>query len=98
MSRCWHYVGGKCPAGNGGKRAVLREEHEVSRKAIAQGRPGCARRTCMPVCTSLPCANGPRDGGCGTHPVFPAPCEQGERITNLGRFPPRECGGVSSAR
>src|SRR6266513_5869893 len=48
MSRCWHYVGGKCPADNGGKRAVLREEHEVSRKAIAQGRPECSR---CPVCS-----------------------------------------------
>ena len=38
-------------AGDGGKRAVLREEHEVSRKAIAQGRPGCSRRTCMLVCS-----------------------------------------------
>src|SRR5215216_4697125 len=46
--RCWRYVGGKCPAGNGGKRAVLREEHEVSRKAIAQGRPECSR---CPVCS-----------------------------------------------
>src|SRR5215218_6066259 len=46
--RCWRYVGGKCPAGNGGKRAVLREEHEVSRKAIAQGRPECFR---CPVCS-----------------------------------------------
>src|SRR6187431_938074 len=35
-------------AGDGGKRAVLREEHEVSRKAIAQGRPGCSR---CPVCS-----------------------------------------------
>src|SRR6266404_9864238 len=33
---------------DGGKRAVLREEHEVSRKAIAQGRPGCPR---CPVCS-----------------------------------------------
>jgi hypothetical protein len=33
---------------NGGKRAVLREEHEVSRKAIAQGRPECCR---CPVCS-----------------------------------------------
>ena len=33
---------------NGGKRAVLREEHEVSRKAIAQGRPECSR---CPVCS-----------------------------------------------
>jgi hypothetical protein len=37
---------------NGGKRAVLREEHEVSRKAIAQGRPECFRCTCMLVCIS----------------------------------------------
>ena len=35
-------------ASDGGKRAVLREEHEVSRKAIAQGRPGCPR---CPVCS-----------------------------------------------
>src|SRR6185295_6060927 len=33
---------------NGGKRAVLREEHEVSCKAIAQGRPECSR---CPVCS-----------------------------------------------
>ncbi len=59
-------------AGDGGKRAVLREEHEVSRKAIAQGRPECFRRTCMLVCAFL-CANCTRDRGCGAHPVFPAP-------------------------
>src|SRR5215211_5847784 len=46
--RCWRYVGGKCFADNGGKRAVLREEHEVSRKAIAQGRPECSS---CPVCS-----------------------------------------------
>src|SRR3989442_10959962 len=34
--------------GDGGKRAVLREGHEVSRKAIAQGRPECSR---CPVCS-----------------------------------------------
>ena len=38
----------KFPADDGGKRAVLREEHEVSRKAIAQGRPECSR---CPVCS-----------------------------------------------
>ena len=38
----------RCPADNGGKRAVLRGEHEVSRKAIAQGRPECSR---CPVCS-----------------------------------------------
>jgi hypothetical protein len=38
----------KLLAGDGGKRAVLRGEHEVSRKAIAQGRPECSR---CPVCS-----------------------------------------------
>src|SRR5215204_1212798 len=33
---------------DGGKRAVLRGEHEVSRKTIAQGRPECCR---CPVCS-----------------------------------------------
>jgi hypothetical protein len=58
--------------GDGGKRAVLREEHEVSRKAIAQGRPECSR---CPVCSCalLFCANRTRDRGCSKHPVFPAP-------------------------
>ena len=43
---------GKYFAGNGGKRAVLRGEHEVSRKAIAQGRPECSR---CPVCSCAIC-------------------------------------------
>src|SRR5437870_13083375 len=46
--RCWRQAGGKCPAGDGGKRAVHRGELEVSRKAIAQGRPECSR---CPVCS-----------------------------------------------
>src|SRR6476620_11260881 len=58
--------------GGGGKRAVLRGEHEVSRKAIAQGRPECSR---CPVCSCavFVCANRTRDRGCSKHPVFPAP-------------------------
>ena len=64
-------------AGDGGKRAVLREEREVSRKATAQGRPGCSRRTCMLVCAFAMCT-GTRDRGCGKHPVFPAPSVQAE--------------------
>src|SRR4249920_2182445 len=50
-------------AGDGGKRAVLREEREVSRKAIAQGRPECFPLPCMLVCNLL-CANRTRDRGC----------------------------------
>ena len=34
---------GEIPGDDGGKRAVLRGEHEVSRKAIAQGRPDALR-------------------------------------------------------
>src|SRR6185312_662851 len=59
---------------NGGKRAVLRGEHEVSRKAIAQGGPECSR---CPVCSCavFVCANRTRDRGCSKHPVFPAPSD-----------------------
>src|SRR5436853_181313 len=46
--RCWRQVGGRCPAGDGGKRAVHRGERAISRKAIAQGRPECSR---CPVCS-----------------------------------------------
>src|SRR6266511_6295896 len=61
-------------AGDGGKRAVLREEHEVSRKAIAQGRPECSACTCMLVCAFAMCIC-TRDRGCSVHPVFPAPSD-----------------------
>src|SRR5205809_6820221 len=46
--RCWRQVGGRYPAGDGGKRAVHRGERAISRKAIAQGRPECSR---CPVCS-----------------------------------------------
>src|SRR3954463_2061352 len=84
-------------AGDGGKRAVLREEREVSRKATAQGRPGCSRRTCMLVCVFF-CARCTRDRGCSAHPVFPAPSEwRGrERIAKLGQLEPRERETVST--
>src|SRR6266487_7208063 len=67
----------KLLGGHGGKRAVLREEREVSRKATAQGRPGCSRWTCMLVCAFAMCT-GTRDRGCSKHPVFPAPSIQEE--------------------
>ena len=86
-------------AGDGGKRAVLREEREVSRKAIAQGRPGCSCRTCMLVCAFAMCI-GTRDRGCGVHPVFPAPSSNGgqrnvqtsgERCREIAKACPRHC-------
>ena len=69
-------------AGDGGKRAVLREEREVNRKATAQGRPGCSACTCMLVCAFAMCT-GTRDRGCGKHPVFPAPSIQEEGQTKM---------------
>src|SRR3954471_15737560 len=86
----------KLLAGDGGKTAVLRGEHEASRKAIAQGRPGCFRRTCMLVCIFCQSANGTRDRGCGTHPVFPAPsCFGGKRDANLGHIMSRDRDTIS---
>src|SRR5258705_12991060 len=47
--RCWRQVAwGSSLCSDGGKRAVHRGELEVSRKAIAQGRPECSR---CPVCS-----------------------------------------------
>ena len=37
---------------DGGKRAVLRGDHVISRKAIAQGMPECSDCTCMLVCVT----------------------------------------------
>ena len=70
----------------------------ISRKAIAQGRPGCFRRTCMLVC-ALSTRNGTRDRGCGAHPVFPAPShkEGGKLIADLGRNTSRECKVISTS-
>ena len=62
---------------DGGKRAVLRGEYEVSRKAIAQGMPECSGCSCMLVCV-LFAHNCTRDRGCSKHPAFPAPSFEGE--------------------
>jgi hypothetical protein len=65
---------------------------------LAQGRPGCSRRTCMLVCIFLR-ANGTRDRGCGAHPVFPAPSDQegGKLIANLGRNASRDRSRIHSS-
>src|SRR6201746_1442473 len=48
-SRCWRQCTWRQQLSGryGGKRAVLRGEHAISRKAIAQGRPDALRWTCM---------------------------------------------------
>src|SRR5258705_8336265 len=90
-SRCWRQVLRVTSWSDGGKRAVHRGELAISRKAIAQGRPECFRRTCMLVCVFAVCI-GTRDRGCGAHPVFPAPSdkEEGKEDENLGRNAPRD--------
>src|SRR5205814_3204506 len=72
----------KLLGGDGGKRAVRRGEHEVSRKATAQGRPGCSACTCMLVC-AFSVRNCTRDRGCSVHPVFPAPSVLKEGQTKM---------------
>jgi len=44
-SRCWRQCTWRqqLSGRDGGKRAVLRGEHDISRKAIAQGMSGCPR-------------------------------------------------------
>jgi len=66
------FRGSQAFADDGGNKAGHRGELEVSRKAIAQGKPDCLRWTCMLVCAP-PCAHCTRDRGCSAHPAFPAP-------------------------
>ena len=70
-------------------------EHDISRKAIAQGRPDCLRFTCMLVC-AFPVHHCARDRGCSAHPVFPAPStvSGANEMANLGQRLSRECGSM----
>jgi len=63
---------GGIPPATVARKPVHRGERVISRKTIAQGKPGCLRWTCMLVCASL-CASCTRDRGCSAHPAFPAP-------------------------
>ena len=84
-------------ASDGGKRAVLREEHEVSRKAIAQGRPECSR---CPVCScALLFAQIAREtaGAASTRSSLrPLTKRAGSSQANLGRNAPREGKTISA--
>src|SRR5207237_2758020 len=82
---------------DGGKRAVLREEHEVSRKAIAQGRPECSR---CPVCScAFLFAQIAREtaGAASTwSSLRPLIFRRAKEDANLGRLPPRERETIST--
>ena len=84
--RCWRQLGGKCPAGDGGKRAVHRGEHEVSRNP---SRRESRDASAGPVCScAFFCALCTRDRGCSVHPAFPAPfaSDEGGSYAKLGRI------------
>ncbi len=83
---------------DGDNKPAHRGEHEVSRKAIAQGMSECSPLTCMLVC-ALFCATGTRDRGCSAHPAFPAPSvlKRGDEIERLGQNMPRDCKTASGS-
>src|SRR6188474_965391 len=80
-------------AGDGGKRAVLRGEHEVSRKAIAQGRPECFPLPCMLVCKFCLAQIARETAGAAStrSSLRPLNKRAGSCLANLGRRAPREC-------
>src|ERR1700752_2153795 len=83
------YVGGKYPAGNGGKKGRSPGRARISRKTIARGKPGCPGCTCsltrVHFCSTLRT----RDYGRSRRPAFPAPSsqERDNEIARLGRIP-----------
>ena len=86
-SRCWRQCTWRqsLPGRNGGKRAVLRGELAISRKAIAQGMSECLR---CPVCS---CAHflvhiAHETAGAARIPAFPAPSEfRGRKVSSNPR-------------
>ena len=82
-------------ADDGGKRAVLRGEHEVSRKAIAQGRPECSS---CPVCScAVLFAQIAREtaGAASTRSSLRPLNKRANEDANLGRNAPRDRGFMS---
>src|SRR3954453_13868355 len=84
------------------KNAAHRGEHEVSRKAIAWGKPGCLGCTCSPCpCAShmgCPCAPAHGIYGRSQRPAFPAPSlRRGtNEMNNSGEFASRDYPRLSS--
>ena len=84
-------------AGDGGKRAVLRGEHEVSRKAIAQGRPECSS---CPVCSCAvlfaQIARGTAGAASTRSSLRPQSSGGPNEDANLGRNAPRDRESMST--
>src|SRR4051794_8433365 len=84
------------------KNAAHRGEHEVSRKAIAWGKPGCLGCTCSPrPCASahgMPVCSGARDLRAQSAPGFPCALspERDNEMNNSGEFESRDYSRLSS--
>src|SRR2546421_9358972 len=91
------FLGSKLLIGDGGKRAVLREEHEVSRKVIAQGRPECSS---CPVCSCAflfaQIARGTAGAASTRSSLRPSVSRRANEIANLGPSASRECETASA--
>ena len=96
-TRCWCQAGGGLQAPNRAMRATnspateargirLRGDHGISRKTIAQGKPGVPAHLRSAVCIFA------HDCGCHGHPAFPAPSAfaRASMTHNFGRYPRRE--------
>src|ERR1700755_1765763 len=75
-------------------KAVHRGEHEVSRKAIARGKPGCLGCTCQTRVHSL-LPNRTRRCGRSQRPAFPVPSVQ-ERDNELASPGRKRVAGMSA--
>src|SRR4030081_3127470 len=92
-SRCWRQCTWRQQLSGryGGKRAVLRGEHVISRKAIAQGMSDCLR---CPVCSCAhffyPLHMRPRVQRASGIPCALSFREVAKILVELGRYVPRE--------
>jgi hypothetical protein len=97
--RCWLQVGGKYPADDGDNKPAHRGEHDISRKAIAQGMSECFR---SPVCSCAPLfaqfAHETAGAACTRHSLLPLFLRRDNEIASLGRNAPRECERMTGRR
>ena len=93
--RCWRQACGKLSASDGDNKPAHRGEHEVSRKAIAQGMSECFR---SPVCSCAPnaqfLAHETAGAACTRHSLRPL-FREGQRI---GKSSGKTCRENASTR
>jgi hypothetical protein len=81
--RCWRQALREVPQGDGDNKPAHRGEHEVSRKAIAQGMSECFR---SPVCSCAPnaqfLAHETAGAACTRHSLRPLASEDGSTRKN----------------